>query len=71
MRVLILIATCLLPACAGSIKVNNDGSCEVQTARTVAVSCNGATIITGKVALSDETIQILANQVGAIYEDKP
>ena len=67
MKALAIIASLLITACNATITVHPDGTCEIKTARTIAASCNGATIVTGKVALSDETIQILAGQLGKVY----
>ena len=71
-----LIILFLLTSCSGTITVkltNPEGisnNIEVETARRTLVSIDGAqvTIITGQVAISDETVQALGRTAPQIFQ---
>lgn len=39
------------------IEITEDGNCEINTVRKVEAHCNGSTVATGEIVLSQESIQ--------------
>ena len=74
MKLFIILAAILIQGCAAQIHiVCVDASVDYKSARQGAITCQhgGVSVITGKVAISDETAQVLIGGTVDVLDPTP